>query len=46
MKQPKAKPIRVPVQCNECGKKFKVANLDGRCPKCRGCDFEPTFERQ
>lgn len=43
MKQ--TKKVRVPVQCNECGKKFKVANLDGRCPKCRGCDFEPTFER-
>jgi len=34
------KKFRILVQCNECGKKFKVSNLDGRCPGCRGCDFE------
>ena len=34
---------RMTMLCNECGKKFKAASLNGRCPKCRGCDFEPTF---
>ena len=30
------------MRCNECGKTFKAKNLNGRCPKCRGCDFEPA----
>lgn len=29
------------MQCNECGKKFNARGVNGRCPKCRGCDFEP-----
>lgn len=29
------------MQCNECGKKFNARGINGRCPKCRGCDFEP-----
>jgi len=30
------------MQCNECGKKFNARGINGRCPKCRGCDFEPV----
>lgn len=30
------------MQCNECGKKFNARSINGRCPKCRGCDFEPV----
>jgi len=33
---------KVKLVCNECGKKFSVSpmNLDPRCPKCHGVDWD------
>ncbi len=41
-KAPKAKPERVKLVCQECGKTWRVspnAN-DPQCPKCNGVDYE------
>ena len=33
--------IRIPLQCNECGKKFSCGpNADPECPKCGGVDYD------
>lgn len=38
---PKAKRVRVPLVCLECGKKFRVSpNASPECPKCGGTDWE------
>lgn len=38
----KRRPVRVKLECQECGKKFAVsANAaDPECPKCGGVDWE------
>ena len=33
---------RIDVECQECGKKFKSAGFDPKCPKCGGHDVEPA----
>lgn len=30
-----------PVQCMECGRKFKTSSMLPTCPKCGGSDVEP-----
>ena len=33
--------VRIGLQCNECGKKWRVSpNSDPQCPKCNGVDYE------
>jgi Zn finger protein HypA/HybF involved in hydrogenase expression len=37
----KAKPVRIPVKCNECGKVWRVRpTADPQCPQCNGVDFD------
>lgn len=37
----KTERIRVKIQCNECGKKWRVGpNASPECPKCGGVDFD------
>ena len=31
---------KVEVVCLECGKKFKTASMEPKCPKCGGYDIE------
>ena len=32
---------KIPLQCNECGKKWKVGpKADPQCPKCNSVDYE------
>lgn len=41
-KPARAKPERIALQCNECGRKFTIGlnNYDPQCPKCNGVDYE------
>lgn len=32
--------MKIQVQCLECGKKFKTANMLPTCPKCKGSDID------
>lgn len=41
------KSTSTPMECNECGRKFKkkigINTLEVKCPKCGGYDTEPGF---
>ena len=34
----------IPVQCNECGRRFRASGFDPKCPKCGGVDIEPDYD--
>lgn len=34
--------VRIPVECLECGRKFRTASWTPTCPKCGGSDVEPA----
>jgi hypothetical protein len=39
--RPKRKAERIALQCNECGRKWKVSpNSDPQCSRCNSVDFE------
>jgi predicted RNA-binding Zn-ribbon protein involved in translation (DUF1610 family) len=40
--KPKAKRVRIPVVCNECGRKFSLSPnaVDPHCSKCGGVDID------
>jgi hypothetical protein len=38
-----AKSSRFAVQCMECGKRFKTAKMDPKCPKCGGYDIDLDY---
>lgn len=41
VRKPKpAKSSKIPVTCQECGKKFKAAYFGVECPKCGGTDID------
>ena len=31
---------KIPVVCNECGKKWSTSSLDPQCSRCNSVDFE------
>jgi hypothetical protein len=35
--------MRIPVVCQECGKKFKTAKVCPECPKCGGVDIDLDY---
>ena len=34
---------KFPVECLECGKKFKTASMLPTCPKCHGADIDLDY---
>jgi len=35
----------LPVECLECGKKFKTGTMFPTCPKCKGVDIDLYYDK-